>query len=162
MFGTCGFDSKIRFYTVKNIKLENKMANFRYCEKGKVSIILLYEFDQHFGDIYSLDIKMDDSNIKVVSGGSDLKVRLWTPSTNNNQSFNGHEDTILSVSFGWSLPLIASSSMDKTVRIWSTVSNECQNVISVFTCIMKKVEFFLDNMLIVAGFDGVISGKENN
>jgi len=57
--------------------------------------------------------------IKVLSGGSDKKVKLWDFSTGKlEREFVGHEDTVTSVAFSPDNTMALSGSCDHTIRLW--------------------------------------------
>ncbi len=59
------------------------------------------------------------AEIKVLSGGTDKKVKLWDFSTGKlEQEFVGHEDTITSVAFSPNNTMALSGSCDHTIRLW--------------------------------------------
>ena len=59
------------------------------------------------------------AEIKVLSGGTDKKVKLWDFSTGKlEREFVGHEDTVTSVAFSPDNTMALSGSCDHTIRLW--------------------------------------------
>ena len=62
-----------------------------------------------------------DAGTKVLTGGNDMKIRLWDAKTGaEERRFEGHSSAITSVVFSPGGETVLSGGWDKTIRLWST------------------------------------------
>jgi WD40 repeat protein len=85
------------------------LARFNEKHSGKaLAVVLSQPNSQLFG-----------AEIKVLSGGTDRKVKLWDFSTGKlEREFVGHEDTVTSVAFSPDNTMALSGSCDHTIKLW--------------------------------------------
>lgn len=68
----------------------------------------------------------------------------------------GHSGGVFSVVYNWKGNLIASCSMDETVRVWNAIEGNCQLVIPAHSDPVSSVDFSPDGTLLVSGgYDGL-------
>jgi WD40 repeat protein len=85
------------------------LARFKEKHNGKALAVVL---SQPTSPLFSAEIK-------VLSGGTDKKVKLWDFSTGKlEREFVGHEDTVTSVAFSPDNTMALSGSSDHTIRLW--------------------------------------------
>ncbi len=85
------------------------LARFTEKHSGKaLAVVLSQPNSQLFG-----------SEIKVLSGGTDRKIKLWDFRTGKlEREFVGHENTVTSVAFSPDNKMALSESRDHTIRLW--------------------------------------------
>ena len=99
-------------------------------------ILLIWKISQEFlvkpsnrvDDAHDLGITSGDcyQNL-IVTGGNDCLLKVWKLDTKQSnltamKILNGHGGVIMSVKFNQSGKLLASTSGDKTCRIWDTIN----------------------------------------
>ena len=78
----------------------------------------------------------------LVSGGSDITVRIWNAETGICQHvMHGHSDQINSVVYSPQGDLVASTSNDKTVRLWTVETGTSRQVLTGHSHYVKDVAF---------------------
>ncbi|KAF5340327.1 hypothetical protein D9611_007942 [Ephemerocybe angulata] len=90
--------------------------------------------------------------MKIVSGSSDDKVRVWDALTGKAQAFlEGHSNTVTSVAFSPNGEHIVSGSGDRTVRVWSALTGRTERVLVGHTDWVGSVNFSQDGTQILSG-----------
>jgi hypothetical protein len=86
--------------------------------------------------IYSVDARVlptgpqGSEEVRVVSGGGDDVARVWNPRTGKTFfTLAGHADTVLDVKFNHDSMMIATASMDGTVRVWDSITGALHSVL---------------------------------
>lgn len=92
----------------------------------------------------------------IVTSSLDEKVKIWNydpryPVVEHLHTTSGPSNEVLSVVINQDATLVASSSLDKTIDIWSTSTGLKEKTISTDTIEMWKIAFSPDNRYIVAG-----------
>jgi WD40 repeat protein len=62
---------------------------------------------------------------KIVSGGEDNKIKLWSPSTGEClNTLEGHSDWVLTVAFSFDGKVLASGGQDRRIILWDPKKGE--------------------------------------
>jgi WD40 repeat protein len=85
--------------------------------KAKESVVT---FPEHQNIVYGVAVKADGS--AGYSVGADKQLRTWKPNGEGKQVKNagGHSDEVFKIVANPKQPMLATSSADKTVRLWTT------------------------------------------
>jgi WD40 repeat protein len=119
--------------------------------KAKESVVT---FPEHQNIVYGVAVKADGS--AGFSVGADKQLRTWKPGGEGKQVKNagGHGDEVFKVVANPKQPLLATSSADKTVRLW-TADLAPGKVLSGLNDFVYAVAFSPDGELVAAGsYDG--------
>ncbi len=79
---------------------------------------LLSSITAHENGIYGLDISSDSTTIATAGSGQDNTVKLWDRQGKLLETFVGHKAPVISVDISPDGKLIASASLDTTVKLW--------------------------------------------
>lgn len=122
--------------------------------KAKESVVT---FPEHQNIVYGVAVKADGS--AGFSVGADKQLRTWKPSGEGKQvkGVGGHGDEVFKIAFNPKQPLLATSSADKTVRLWNADTLAAGKTLSGLTDFVYTVAFSADGELVAGGtFDGTI------
>ena len=107
----------------------------------------------HNTTIKSIDFNCETT--QMISCGEDSLLYLWNLKKKNIRAkkLKGHAAAITEVAFSPSAALIATASMDNTVRIWSnrSLDNYPSNVIRSHNACVRSVAFSPDSRFVVTG-----------
>jgi len=121
--------------------------------KGKESVVT---FPEHQNIVYGVAVKADGS--AGFSVGADKQLRTWKPSGEGKQVKNagGHGDEVFKIVAGPKDVIFATSSADKTVRLWDA-NLTAGKVLSGLTDYVYAVAFSTDGTLVAGGsYDGTV------
>jgi len=121
--------------------------------KGKESVVT---FPEHQNIVYGVAVKADGS--AGYSVGADKQLRTWKPSGEGKQVKNagGHGDEVFKIVAGPKDVVFATSSADKTVRLWDA-NLTAGKVLSGLTDYVYAVAFSTDGTLVAGGsYDGTV------
>lgn len=74
------------------------------------------KFEAHDSSVFSL--AWDDKNRILISGGRDAKIKVWNEEMQLIKSVDAHWFHVNDLKINPLVPIVASASMDKSVRIW--------------------------------------------
>ncbi len=123
--------------------------------KAKESVVT---FPGHQNIVYGVAIKADGS--AGYSVGADKQLRTWKPSGEGKQVKNagGHGDDVFKIVANPKQPLLATSSADKTVRLWNRDSLAAGKSLSGLTDYVFTVAFSPNGEQVAGGsYDGGIA-----
>lgn len=121
--------------------------------KAKESVVT---FPEHQNIVYGVAVKADGS--AGFSVGADKQLRTWKPSGEGKQVKNagGHNDDVFKVVAGPKDAVFATSSADKTVRLWDA-DLKAGKTLSGLTDYVYAVAFSPDGTLVAGGsYDGAV------
>jgi WD40 repeat protein len=82
---------------------------------------MLHTLKGHEGEVTALAVtRREDGILLIASGSKDKTIKLWFDSV-PVYTFQGHQDTILSLTFSPDGKLLASGGSDNTIKLWPTV-----------------------------------------
>lgn len=122
--------------------------------KAKESVVT---FPEHQNIVYGVAIKADGSI--GFSVGADKNIRTWKPNGEGKQvkAGGGHGDEIFKVIAAPKDALLATSSADKTVRLWNLETLAATKTLSGLTDYVYAVAFSADGQLVAGGsYDGEV------
>jgi hypothetical protein len=122
--------------------------------KAKESVVT---FPEHQNIVYGVAVKADGS--AGFSVGADRQLRTWKPGGEGKQVKNagGHGDDVFKIVANPKQPMLATSSADKTVRLWTT-ELAAGKVLSGLTDYVYTVAFSPDGELVAGGsYDGTVA-----
>lgn len=122
--------------------------------KAKESVVT---FPEHQNIVYGVAVRADGS--AGFSVGADKQLRTWKPNGEGKQVKNagGHSDEVFKIAYNPKQPMLATSSADKTVRLWNADSLAATKTLSGLTDFVYTVAFSADGALVAGGtFDGII------
>jgi WD40 repeat protein len=107
------------------------------------------QFEKHKSWVYSVDINKQD----IVVSASENELLLWNKRKCTDRLV-GHTDAIKTVAFSHSGQQIASGSIDKSIKVWSSSDKKTINTLNGHSKGVNKVEFSnADKYIISAGYD---------
>ena len=77
----------------------------------------------------------------LASGGSSRANKEWIPSTTPRHTLTGHRDKINAVSFHPLYSVLASASVDATVKIWDWDTGECERTLKSHTKAVSDCQY---------------------
>jgi len=122
--------------------------------KAKESVVT---FPEHQQIVYGVAVKADGS--AGFSVGADKQLRTWKPGGEGKQVKNagGHNDDVFKVVFNPKKPMLATSSADKTVRLWDSETLAAGKTLAGLTDFVYAVAFSADGELVAGGsYDGSV------
>jgi WD40 repeat protein len=122
--------------------------------KAKESVVT---FPEHQNIVYGVAVKADGS--AGFSVGADRQLRTWKPSGEGKQVKNagGHGDDVFKIVANPKQPMLATSSADKTVRLW-TMDLAPGKTLSGLTDYVYSVAFSPEGELVAGGsYDGGVA-----
>jgi WD40 repeat protein len=122
--------------------------------KAKESVVT---FPEHQNIVYAVAVKADGS--AGFSVGADRQLRTWKPGGEGKQVKNsgGHADDVFKIVANAKQPMLATSSADKTVRLWSTDLAPGKTLTGL-TDYVYTVAFSPDGELVAGGsYDGTVA-----
>jgi hypothetical protein len=122
--------------------------------KAKESVVT---FPEHQNVVYGVAVKPDGS--AGFSVGADKQLRTWKPNGEGKQVKNagGHGDEVFKVVANPKQPVLATSSADKTVRLWNLDTLAAGKTLSGLTDFVYAVAFSADGELVAGGsYDGEV------
>ena len=123
--------------------------------KAKESVVT---FPEHQNIVYGVAVKADGS--AGFSVGADKQLRTWKPSGEGKQVKNagGHGDEVFKIVANPKQPMLATSSADKTVRLWNRTTLAAGKTLSGLTDYVYAVAFSPDGELVAGGsYDGGVA-----
>jgi hypothetical protein len=123
--------------------------------KAKESVVT---FPEHQQIVYGVAVKADGS--LGFSVGADKQLRTWNPKGEGKQVKNagGHGDEIFKVAFNPKQPMLATSSADKSVRLWNSDTLAAGKTLAGLTDFVFAVAFSADGTLVAGGsYDGGVA-----
>ena len=122
--------------------------------KAKESVVT---FPEHQQIVYGVAVKADGSI--GFSVGADKQLRTWKPSGEGKQVKNagGHGDDVFKIVANPKQPMLATSSADKTVKLW-TMELVAGKSLAGLTDYVYTVAFSADGELVAGGsYDGSVA-----
>jgi hypothetical protein len=122
--------------------------------KAKESVVT---FPEHQNIVYGVAVKADGSS--GFSVGADKQLRTWKPNGEGKQVKNagGHGEDVFRIVVNPKQPLLATSSADKTVRLWS-LDLAANKTLSGLTDYVYAVAFSPNGELVAGGsYDGTVA-----
>jgi hypothetical protein len=122
--------------------------------KAKESVVT---FPEHQNIVYGVAVKADGS--AGFSVGADKQLRTWKPGGEGKQVKNagGHGDDVFKVVANPKQPVLATSSADKTVRLWNLDTLAAGKTLSGLNDFVYAVAFSADGDLVAGGsYDGEV------
>ena len=122
--------------------------------KAKESVVT---FPEHQNIVYGVAVKPDGS--VGYSVGADKNIRNWKPNGEGKQvkASGGHGDEIFKVVAAPKDAILATSSADKTVRLWNMETLASTKTLSGLTDYVYAVAFSPDGLLVAGGsYDGEV------
>ena len=122
--------------------------------KAKESVVT---FPEHQNIVYGVAVKADGSS--GFSVGADKQLRTWKPSGEGKQvkAAGGHGDEVFKIVASPKQPVLATSSADKTVRLWNLDTLAATKTLSGLTDYVFAVAFSTDGQYIAGGsYDGSV------
>lgn len=123
--------------------------------KAKESVVT---FPEHQQIVYGVAVKADGSI--GFSVGADKQLRTWNPKGEGKQVKNagGHGDEIFKVAFNPKQPMLATSSADKSVRLWNSDTLAAGKTLAGLNDFVFAVAFSADGTLVAGGsYDGGVA-----
>ena len=123
--------------------------------RAKESVVT---FPEHQNIVYGVAVKGDGS--AGFSVGADKQLRTWKPGGEGKQVKNagGHGDEVFRVIFHPKQPMLATSSADKTVRLWNSETLAAGATLSGLTDFVYAVAFSPDGEYVAGGgYDGNVA-----
>jgi len=123
--------------------------------KAKESVVT---FPEHQQIVYGVAVKADGS--LGFSVGADKQLRTWNPKGEGKQVKNagGHGDEIFKVAFNPKQPMLATSSADKSVRLWNSDTLAAGKTLAGLNDFVFAVAFSADGALVAGGsYDGGVA-----
>lgn len=123
--------------------------------RAKESVVT---FPEHQNIVYGVAVKADGS--AGYSVGADKQLRTWKPGGEGKQVKNagGHGDEVFRVVFNPKQPMLATSSADKTVRLWNSDTLAAGATLSGLTDFVYAVAFSPDGEWVAGGgYDGNVA-----
>jgi WD40 repeat protein len=123
--------------------------------KEKQSVVT---FPEHQNIVYGVAVKADGS--AGFSVGGDKQLRTWKPNGEGKQvrSAGGHGDEIFKIVYNPKQPMLATSSADKTVRLWNADSLAAGKQLTGLSDYVYTVAFSADGDFVAAGsYDGGVA-----
>lgn len=122
--------------------------------KAKESVVT---FPEHQNIVYGVAVKADGSS--GFSVGADKQLRTWKPNGEGKQvkAVGGHGDEIFKIVASPKQPLLATSSADKTVRLWDLDKLTATKTLSGLTDYVFALAFSPDGQFVAGGsYDGSV------
>ena len=123
--------------------------------KAKESVVT---FPEHQQIVYGVAVKADGT--LGFSVGADKQLRTWNPKGEGKQVKNagGHGDEIFKVAFNPKQPMLATSSADKSVRLWNSDTLAAGKTLAGLNDFVFAVAFSADGALVAGGsYDGGVA-----
>lgn len=123
--------------------------------KGKESVVT---FPEHQQIVYGVAVKADGS--LGFSVGADKQLRTWNPKGEGKQVKNagGHGDDIFKITFNPKQPMLATSSADKSVRLWNSDTLAAGKTLAGLSDYVFAVAFSPEGDLVAGGsYDGGVA-----
>jgi hypothetical protein len=123
--------------------------------KAKESVVT---FPEHQNIVYGVAVKADGS--AGFSVGADKQLRTWKPNGEGKQVKNagGHGDEVFKIVAAPKDTMLATSSADKTVRLWDAANLTAGKTLSGLTDYVYAVAFSADGTMVAGGgYDGMVA-----
>lgn len=123
--------------------------------KAKESVVT---FPEHQNIVYGVAVKADGS--AGFSVGADKQLRTWKPNGEGKQvkGVGGHGDEVFKIVAAPKTPMLATSSADKTVRLWNPDTLAAGKTLSGLTDYVYALAFSPDGTLVAGGsYDGSVA-----
>ena len=133
-----------------NDKISLFLLSINIVTLGYISYAYLTgQFEKHKSWVYSVDINKKD----IVVSASENELLIWDKRKCTHRLV-GHSDAVKTVAFSHDGLKIASGSIDKSIKVWSSLSKKLIKTLNGHNEGVNKVEFSnSDNYLISAGYD---------
>ena len=122
--------------------------------KAKESVLT---FPEHQNIVYGVAVKADGT--AGFSVGADKQLRTWKPNGEGKQVKNagGHGDEVFKIVQHPKEPMLATTSADKTVRLWNAETLAAGKTLAGLTDYVYAVAFSPDGELVAGGgYDGEV------
>ena len=143
LFASCGLDKTVRFWDIREYKNTNILSAIQYADINDISIFsksnntiiavghtdglvtiwdyskqcVIREIYEHNEEVRSVSFSPDGKYL--LSGSFDSKIKIYDINNNfNNIGELEHGDKVVSCKWHPEIPLIVSTSADKTARVW--------------------------------------------
>ena len=105
----------------------------------------------------------DISNANPLASGSSSRAnKEWIPSTTPRHTLTGHRDKINAVSFHPLYSVLASASVDATVKIWDWDTGECERTLKSHTKAVSDCQYDSTGKVLGEWFVDMISQMFND
>jgi len=145
-------DSTVRLWQLDAIR---KISTFDVAGHEDICQMLPGTSHKAYRALYS-----PDGNLLAIAGHR-WDIRLWAPDAANGptlqRTLQGHSDPILGLAFHPAGKMLASSSMDQTVRLWDVASGQSYATLQGYSNWLVEVAFSPDGgTLASSGSDGTV------
>lgn len=113
-------------------------------EEGACVTRLVYISSMRYGQIMDLESRLAQATEELSRGTSDGTKRAskdWIPSAHPLRSLIGHRDKIYAVRFHPHYTVLASASVDATVKIWDWETGELERTLKAHTRAVTDCDF---------------------
>lgn len=142
--GVCGLDFIPSTDEVVSGACDGKIV---FCKKNSLASGIAYQFDQLYVSTLSI---LDTQPLEIFFGSDGGYIYRMSYETKKvEQHFKAHEGTINRICIGTNL--IASSSIDKTVKLWNKKTTVLEGVLSGFKQSVRCIELLEDSHDVISG-----------
>lgn len=135
-------------------KIATGCSNKKLVIYNAASGAVVKSIEAHANWIMGVDWSSDN---KIATGGDDKLVKIWDENGNLLHTLSGHGSSVTGVKFSADGKYLASSSRDKTLKIWDATSGTLLKTLAGHTGDVMGVDFSDDGAKVVSGSkDGTI------
>eukprot|EP01027_Heterolobosea_sp_BB2_P008699 GEZU01012909.1.p1 GENE.GEZU01012909.1~~GEZU01012909.1.p1 ORF type:complete len:391 (+),score=87.71 GEZU01012909.1:67-1239(+) len=98
-------------------------------EEDNIPSDAVAEFRNHGEPVYSVALHPEYQNMVVSGGGDDTAYVWYYPQCQPLYQLKGHTDSITEVAFNYDGKLIATASLDATIKIWDSATGELSTTV---------------------------------